>query len=149
MRLARSVSVAFVAIAMVAGCATAKAGWTYMPAPSLTPPPASGGASGLPNAAASSNANLVTIRAAGLKFDQATVTAPAGKAFQIQFENADPGTPHNVAIHQGSPTGPAVFKGEVFNGPATRTYDVPALAAGQYGFACTVHPTMTGTLTAQ
>jgi plastocyanin len=31
---------------------------------------------------------------------------------------------------------------------ATATYDVPALAAGTYGFVCSVHPNMTGTLTA-
>jgi plastocyanin len=27
------------------------------------------------------------------------------------------------------------------------TYDVPPLAAGTYGFICSVHPNMTGTLT--
>jgi plastocyanin len=32
---------------------------------------------------------------------------------------------------------------------ATRTFEVPALAAGTYPFACTVHANMTGTLTAQ
>ena len=67
------------------------------------------------------------ISALSVKFEQATVTAPAGKPFQIQFENKDAGTPHNVAIHQGSPTGTEVFKGEVFPGVATKTYDVPAL----------------------
>ena len=41
------------------------------------------------------------------------------------------------------------FKGDVFNGVATRQYQVPALAAGDYPFICTVHPTMTGTLTVQ
>ena len=39
--------------------------------------------------------------------------------------------------------------GEIFNGVETRTYDVPALPAGTYGFVCTVHPNMTGTLTAR
>ena len=44
---------------------------------------------------------------------------------------------------------PASSQGEVFTGVATRTYDVPALAAGSYQFVCTVHPNMVGTLTAQ
>jgi plastocyanin len=150
MRLVRFLSLVFVSLAFVAGCTTTSAGWTYVPAPSATPA-ASGGASGQPSGspAASSNPNAVTVSASGVKFEQATLTAPAGKPFQLQFENKDPGTPHNVAIHQGSPTGPEVFRGEVFNGVASKTYEVPALAAGQYGFVCTVHPTMTGTLTAQ
>ena len=37
--------------------------------------------------------------------------------------------------------------GAIFPGVAQQTYDVPALAAGTYGFVCTVHPNMTGTLT--
>jgi plastocyanin len=54
-----------------------------------------------------------------------------------------------VAIHEGTPTGPEVWVGEIFNGVETRVYDVPALPAGTYGFVCTVHPNMTGTLTAK
>ncbi len=69
--------------------------------------------------------------------------------FNIDFKNKDAGTPHNVAIHQGSPTGPEVFKGEIFPGVAEKVYDVPALPAGTYAFVCTVHPNMTGTLTVQ
>ena len=41
-----------------------------------------------------------------------------------------------------------MFKGELVTGPAVVVYDVPALPAGQYSFVCTVHPNMTGTLTA-
>ena len=40
-------------------------------------------------------------------------------------------------------------KGEIFAGVGQRDYAVPALAAGTYQFLCTVHPNMTGTLTAQ
>jgi plastocyanin len=32
---------------------------------------------------------------------------------------------------------------------STVTYQVPALAAGTYGFICEVHPDMKGTITAQ
>jgi plastocyanin len=148
-RFARLLSVGFLAAVVVSGCSAASATWTYAPAPSLTPAPSLAASSQPSGPAATANPNLVMISAFGVKFEQEAATAPAGKPFQIQFDNKDPGTPHNVAIHQGSATGAEIFKGEVFNGPAVKTYDVPAIAAGQYAFVCTVHPSMTGTLTAQ
>ena len=39
--------------------------------------------------------------------------------------------------------------GEIFNGVETRVYDIPALEAGTHPFICTVHPNMTGTITAE
>lgn len=149
MRFARLSSVALLSVAILAGCTGANPGWTYMPAPSLTPPPSSAASAGASGPAGSANADLVTISASGIKFEQTAVTAPAGKPFQIQFENKDAGTPHNVAIHKGNASGQELFKGDIFPGVATKTYDVPALDAGAYAFACTVHPTMTGTLTVQ
>jgi cytochrome c oxidase subunit 2 len=89
------------------------------------------------------------VSALNVAFEQTSLTAPAGVPFRIAFDNKDAGVPHNVAIHAGSPTGEEVFKGEIFNGPEKRTYDVPALDAGAYAFVCTVHPTMTGTLTVE
>ena len=71
-------------------------------------------------------------------------SAPAGTPFRIRLDNADDGIGHSVAIMSGSTQ---VWAGEVFTGVASRTYDVPALAAGTYRFYCTVHPGMTGTLT--
>jgi plastocyanin len=91
----------------------------------------------------------VQISALGIKFDPTAITAKADQPFRIEFDNKDPNTPHNVAIHKDSPTGAEVFKGDVFNGVAKKTYEVPPLAAGNYAFVCTVHPTMTGTLTVQ
>ena len=92
---------------------------------------------------------VIKISAQGIAFDTDTLEVPADTPFQIEFANNDAGIPHNVAIHEGTPTGPAVWTGEIFNGVETRTYDVPALPAGTYGFVCTVHPNMTGTLTAR
>jgi plastocyanin len=86
------------------------------------------------------------ISAVGIKYEQDTLTAPAGTPFQIQFQNKDAGVPHNVSLHQGGSTGAELFKGTIFNGVETRTYDVPALDAGAYAFVCSVHPTMIGTL---
>jgi len=145
MRPLRLLAVVAACLAVVSACTTANAGWTYAPA-SVAPIASSSASAGASAPAASANPNLVAISASGVKFEQTEGTAPAGKAFQIAFENKDPGTPHNVAIHAGSATGTEVFKGDIFNGPATKTYDVPALQAGRYTFACTVHNTMTGTL---
>ncbi len=133
------------AAAITGGCVSASAGWTYAPAPSITPPP-SAAASGDPGSAPpSTDPNTVVISALGVKFEQADVSAPAGMPFKIEFDNKDPGTPHNVAIHEGGATGPSLFVGDVFPGVEVRTYDVPAIDPGEYAFVCTVHPTMIGT----
>ena len=148
MRHARLMPAVVLSILVVVACTSASPGWTYMPAPAVTPvPSASGEASAAPSGSA--NPNLVQISALGIKFEQSAVTAPAGTPFQVVFENKDPGTPHNVALHLGDANGAELFKGAVFNGVETRTYDVPAIDAGAYAFVCTVHPTMIGTLTAK
>lgn len=149
-------------------------GWRdpkYAPAPGATPypacwktefAPASAAASGGASAPASAPASgspapaspaasggtgaTVTIVAAGIKFDPDQVTAPAGTPFTLVFDNEDATTPHDVLIKDAS--GAQVFKTDVFPGVAKRSYQVPALAAGSYAFSCTVHPTMTGTITA-
>jgi plastocyanin len=151
MRHARPLTIAILSVILVAACSTASAGWTYMPAPSKTPA-ASADGSAQPSGATPSGSpstDVIQISALGIKFEQTAVTAPADTPFQVQFENKDPGTPHNVALHLGGATGAELFKGEVFNGVETRVYDVPALDAGAYAFVCTVHPTMIGTLTVE
>ena len=89
----------------------------------------------------------VQVTALNLAFDPTTLTAPAGQPWTLEFHNNDPGIPHNVEIKDS--TGAVAFQGEIFPGVATRTYAIPALAAGAYTFICTVHPNMTGTLTVQ
>ncbi|MEX0755954.1 MAG: cupredoxin domain-containing protein [Actinomycetota bacterium] len=88
---------------------------------------------------------VVEISAQVSTFVPADITAPAGEGFNLVFDNQDSGVPHNVAI--GDDAGGAVFTGEVFNGVATKTYQVPPLQAGDYTLVCDVHPDMTGTLT--
>jgi plastocyanin len=163
MRVARSLSVALLSIVVVAGCATASAGWTYAPAPSVTPPPAPSGSATASGPApsgsipapsgstpsGSGNLVVVQISALNIKYEQTALTAPANTPFQVSFENKDAGVPHNVTLHLGDTNGAELFKGQIFNGVATRVYDVPALDAGSYAFVCSVHPTMIGTLTVQ
>jgi len=148
MRFARFLTVALTSAAILAGCADPSAGWTYAPAPSLTPPPSSAASAGA-SAGASGSLDVVQISALGVKYEQTSVTAPADTPFQVSFENKDAGVPHNVSLHLGDVNGAELFKGEVFPGVATRVYDVPKLDAGSYAFVCTVHPTMIGTLTVE
>ncbi len=131
-------------------------GWrdpNFTPAPNATPVPdcwssaltSSPAAGGSPAATPAPGATVVKLDALNIAYTQTSLTAPANTAFDLQFNNQDAGVPHNVVIVDGS--GKAVFTGDIFNGPATKDYAVPALAAGAYTFHCAVHLNMTGTLT--
>jgi plastocyanin len=164
MRSLRSLS-AIAAILLLAACTSAKPGWTYAPAPSATPlpsvspsgsvdPSASASASVEPSESASAEPSasagdgvVLEISAQNIQFDTTQEAVPADTPFQIHFVNNDPGIPHDVAIRD--PGGAELFKGETFPGVDERTYDVPALPAGDYTFVCTVHPNMTGSLIAE
>src|SRR6266542_2745096 len=117
----------------------------------IPPKSAAGAAAGSPapsgSAAASGPAADVTVTGQNFSYTTTELTAMAGKTFTLAFVNQDGAVPHNVAIHEGSPTGKELFKGEIFTGVATKVYSVPALNPGTYAFVCSVHPNMTGTLT--
>ena len=63
----------------------------------------------------------------------------------VAFENDDDAVPHNVAIYADDSAAQSLFVGDLVEGPATVTYDVPALDPGVYYFRCDVHPQMNGT----
>jgi mono/diheme cytochrome c family protein/plastocyanin len=138
-------------------------GWVdpnYTPEPGSTPypacwkdefatPSASAGASAAPSGEASappSTGETVTITASGIAFTTPNVTAPADTPFTLTFDNQDASIPHDVDIKDAANA--TVFKTDVFPGVESRDYTVDGLAAGTYSFVCTVHPNMTGTLTA-
>ena len=93
-----------------------------------------GGATGSASPSQCLPSSKPDITAKGIKFSTADLCLPANVPFQLVFHNEDQ-VQHNVSI--GS-----LFSGEVFTGPADRTYDIPALAPGQYKFICVVHPTV-------
>jgi len=121
------------------------------PSTASTPPPAAAPASAPPSSPSTSGSSAPTgavlhISAQSIAFDTNHLEAPAGQAFVLDFDNNDPGIPHNVEIKDAN--GMSMFKGQIITGPAKISYQVPALAAGTYMFVCDVHPNMTGTLTA-
>jgi plastocyanin len=89
----------------------------------------------------------LALEARGFAFSPSALDGPAETPFKIAFHNADAGVPHNVVIRGSG--GAQQFSGKIITGDSTSTYSVPALAAGAYTFACVVHPTMTGSLTAR
>jgi plastocyanin len=111
-----------------------------------TAPAASQPASAAPPAGSPvANGATLHIAAQNIEFDTNHLDAPAGQAFTLEFDNNDPGIPHNVEIKDAS--GASRFKGQIVTGPMKVSYQIPALEAGTYMFVCDVHPNMTGTLT--
>ena len=107
---------------------------------------AGGGAGGSATPGPSLPAADAVVTAEKIAFLETSITVPAGRPFTLALDNRDT-VPHNVEIKDAG--GASLFRGEIFGGPAVKVYDVPALAVGQYPFVCTVHPNMTGTVTAQ
>ncbi|HEX2756258.1 MAG TPA: cupredoxin domain-containing protein [Candidatus Limnocylindrales bacterium] len=109
-------------------------------------PSGSAAPSGGPAGSGAPGAGGLAISASGVKFDVATLTAPADKPFTIHFDNKDiAGTPHDVDIFDAS--GAKVVDNKVISAPSVQDYPIPPLKAGTYKFACSIHPTMTGQLT--
>jgi plastocyanin len=144
---------------IVAACSSAAGGapsFTYapvqsastMPGMDMSPPARSEPASAAPPPGSPvANGATVHIAAQNIEFDTNHLDAPAGQAFTLEFDNNDPGIPHNVEIKDAS--GASRFKGQIVTGPMKVSYQIPALEAGTYMFICDVHPNMTGTLTVQ
>jgi plastocyanin len=102
-----------------------------------------GSALGFPSAPPALDPASPVITAANIAFDSETIEAPAGKPFILVFENRE-NLPHNVSMYEDAALQKRRFEGVIFNGPGTRWYPVPALAAGTYVFICDVHPDMRG-----
>jgi plastocyanin len=84
-----------------------------------------------------------------LAFTTDVLNVPAGEAFQLIFDNQEPGVPHNVSIYTDQSATESLFQGDVVTGPGSVSYQVPALDPGEYFFRCDIHPSdMVGTVVA-
>jgi plastocyanin len=104
--------------------------------------------SNAPGSTAPVDPDALTISARDLAFSTDELSASAGEPFQIVFDNQE-SAPHNVSIYRDASLSEAILVEEPFSGPRIVTYEVPALAAGQYVFRCDVHLDMRGTLTTE
>jgi len=89
-----------------------------------------------------------SITALNQAFDRSELVVTAGQATGVLFDNRD-SVPHNIAIYAEAGEGQPLFQGEIFGGPASREYELPAFPAGTYLFRCDVHQDMKGTLVAK
>ena len=112
---------------------------------------ASAAASGSPAASGGTGGGLTItapVGAAANGFNTKSLSAAPGHAFTVTFDNQDAGVPHNWVLTKLDGSTVDIGDTTFFNGVAQKTYNVPALAAGQYPFMCQVHPTtMKGILT--
>ena len=148
----------------VAACAAeATPGWTFAPTPTPTiaasvgrprlprppaPRPRPARRRGTPSAAPG---GVVTLR----------ITRPGHRLRHRHAWRSRPTRPSRSSSPTTTPGSPTTWRSTRTPRPARglegrdlqrggrRTYDVPALPAGTYGFVCTVHPNMIGTLTAK
>ena len=87
----------------------------------------------------------LTITASGTKFDKNCLAAPANQAFTINYDNKDQ-LAHNIVILTSHSATDAIFKADLFRGPATKTFNVQGLAPGTYAFHSDSNPAqMSGT----
>jgi plastocyanin len=95
---------------------------------------------------AAKGAGAIKVVAQDTAFDVKEIDLPADTPAKITVDNEDPFA-HNLSIYQDvSASGTPLFTFEPFPGPATKTFDVAAIPAGEYYFHCDIHPTMNGTV---
>ena len=91
-------------------------------------------------------ADAIRVVAEGTAFDTDRLELPADEPVRLALENRD-AAEHNLSIYEDdTASGDPLFTFVSFPGPATETFQVDPLPAGEYYFRCDVHPVMEGTV---
>jgi plastocyanin len=91
-------------------------------------------------------AGAIRVVAKDTAFDKDRIELPADEPAMLALDNEDP-IEHNLSIYEDeSASGDPLFTFEPFAGPATKTFPVEPLPAGEYYFHCDIHPVMSGTV---
>jgi plastocyanin len=94
--------------------------------------------------ASAADANILAfLGAAGGNFTTKSVTIPKGG--HVTFQNLDVAV-HNVTATKLRKKRPAFRSGDVSFGGKAQVAGVSALKRGAYGYICSIHPRMKGTL---
>lgn len=91
------------------------------------------------NASCSPSGTTVSVVASGTKFNSDCIAAPANQQFTLTYENKDP-LGHNIVFLESHTATQVMFRADLFQGPATKTFTVGPFKAGTYAFHCEVHP---------
>lgn len=84
----------------------------------------------------------ISLSAQNIKFNQSSISVPAGAQVTVKFNNMDNGVQHTFSVYSSSAATNAIFKGQAITGPSTTTYTFTAPSTpGTYYFRCDVHPT--------
>ena len=96
-----------------------------------------------------SGATVIELVAVNIRWDQESLSAPAGQPVSVVMDNQDVGVLHNFSLYADRAMTQAIFVGDLVTGPAVETYNFDAPSTpGTYFFKCDVHPdTMTGQFT--
>ena len=133
----RFIFLAVAVIFMGAGCNATQTAVTQ-PAPQVSAPSPSDTTQKSP--AANTISATVAVSIQNFSFSPTSINAKKGD--KIVFTNND-SVQHTVTADGGAFSSPSLANGQSF------TLDTSSLAAGSYGFHCSIHPSMQGTITVQ
>ena len=110
------------------------------PTPQFTPRPAS---TPRPTAMPTPPPGAVLLDARDRQFSTAIINGVANTPTIVYFTNYDE-LNHGLVIYRNASLDLELFRGDVFTGPGTIIYEIPALPADDYYFADAVYASMHG-----